>query len=303
MPRVPSVSEDSDHREIEFSIAMIYDGPAVDYSIPEIPPFEIDQIPLASVASNSSHQLTVPVIQPIVKFSRIDDRCLQSENNPAGSDIKESGSGIFSVLSDNSSRRQGDCENASTKHVKGLSVTFHEPEPNDTVVVCEKSDDDFQAGKYPMKPEVDRSGKKGMCHRCHKGNKFTVKEICIVCDAKYCRNCVIRAMGCMPEGRKCVGCVKFRIDESKRGNLGKCSSMLKHLLSDLQVKQIMHAEMVCEANQIPTGLLCVNGDVLDREQMRLLLTCQNPPRKLKPGFYWYDHASGLWGKVKINLPD
>ncbi|KAL3722474.1 hypothetical protein ACJRO7_034792 [Eucalyptus globulus] len=137
---------------------------------------------------------------------------------------------------------------------------------------------------------------KGSCYRCLKGNRFTEKEVCIVCNAKYCQKCVLRAIGSMPEGRKCVTCIGFRIDEINQSNLGKCSRMLKWLLPESEIKQIMSSEVLCPANEIPPNLVYVNDEPLDHEELPLLRGCPNPPKKLRPGYYWYDKVAGFWGK-------
>ncbi|GLT39066.1 hypothetical protein SLA2020_132740 [Shorea laevis] len=194
-----------------------------------------------------------------------------------------------------SSLKTGECNNECNGEVRRAQVvTFRDIGSDDGV--NEEISQDEQPQMIRAKREPQTKGKKGSCYRCLKGNRFTDKEVCLVCDAKYCSNCVLRAMGSMPEGRKCVTCIGFPIDESKRGSLGKCSRMLKRLLNDLEVRQIMKAEKLCEANQLPPEYVCVNGKPLCHEELVILQTCSNPPKLLKPGNYWYDKVSGLWGK-------
>ncbi|PON54071.1 Guanine nucleotide binding protein (G-protein), alpha subunit [Parasponia andersonii] len=193
-----------------------------------------------------------------------------------------------------SSIKAADCDNVSTSDVRRPQVvTFCDIESDDAI------DEEFSRDEpeiLPARREPQTKGKKGSCYRCFKGNRFTEKEVCIVCDAKYCSSCVLRAMGSMPEGRKCVTCIGFPIEEAKRGNLGKCFRMLKRLLNDLEVRQIMKAEKLCEANQLPPAYVCVNGKPLCHDELVILQNCPNRPKKLKPGNYWYDKVSGLWGK-------
>lgn len=378
-----SIHDDGNEFSYEYSFATEYKGPPLNFSIPQVTPFKIEQIPVASLASSSVDQLSVPVIQPIVKsntklklngdvlvssdsnspaiefaisgsaestktgslrvrvdtvdridksssLNRIYDACkcstenisqklqtsgsfgvsgrgeivsesLESELNPTNSDTAESGSSSRSASSGIFSCREDDRNNNAPVHVNRPSVvTFLSSEESLETAVNENFRGS-EVASIPVRPHAERTGKKGTCYRCKRGNRFTEKEICIVCRAKYCRSCVIRVMGSMPEGRKCITCIGFRIDENMRITQGKCSRMLKRMLSEVQEKQIMQAELNCETNQMPPELFFVNEDPLDRSQLKLLLSCHKPPKKFKPGYYWYDKASGFWGKVNIIL--
>ncbi|KAL1215754.1 Extra-large guanine nucleotide-binding protein 2 [Cardamine amara subsp. amara] len=162
---------------------------------------------------------------------------------------------------------------------------------------CDESSFISDGESFAPMPKAERKGKRGSCYRCLMGNRFTEKEVCIVCDAKYCSNCVRRAMGAMPEGRKCQTCIGIRIDESKRGSLGKCSRMLKRVLTDSELRQVMSDEISCRVNQLPSRLIVVNDMPLSEDDLYKLQTSPNPPKKLNPGFYWYDKVAGYWGKV------
>ncbi|KAM6541714.1 hypothetical protein CsatB_006161 [Cannabis sativa] len=218
--------------------------------------------------------------------------------NPTNWESTESGLSSRSLSSEVFSHKaeDEDCGGETPHHVRRISVvTFRDPDSNDVVENTEWSEyGEVQA--VEQRPVAVRTGKKGSCYRCHTGNRFTEKEVCIVCGAKYCASCVLRAMGSMPEGRKCVTCIGYRIDESRRWTLGKRSRLLKRLLTDLEVEQIMKSELLSKANQLPSNLVFVNGEPLSQEELVRLQSCSNPPRKLKPGSYWYDNVSGFWGK-------
>ncbi|KAK3412472.1 hypothetical protein EUGRSUZ_I01220 [Eucalyptus grandis] len=227
-----------------------------------------------------------------------DDACV-SESSDSGEvernmQMRSADSTPCRLSSNNLSQREEDSDNEMPQHVRISSpVTFRDPDSDD---ICDEESDFDEVDSFPVKQKAENNGKKGSCYRCFKGNRFTEKEVCIVCGAKYCQNCVFRAMGSMPEGRKCVTCIGFRIDEINRSNLGKCSRMLKWLLPESEIKQIMSSEVLCPANEIPPNLLYVNNKRLDYKELLLLRGCPNPPKKLRPGHYWYDKVAGFWGK-------
>ncbi|KAM3377079.1 extra-large guanine nucleotide-binding protein 1 [Capsicum galapagoense] len=216
-----------------------------------------------------------------------------SESNPVGLDYEEP------ILSS----PDLSCEVLSCEEVEDYADEVAVNQGNRTAVVTfgeiQSSDvstdsDEEEPGMFPEKPIVSSDSKK--CFRCHRGKGFTEREVCIVCGAKYCINCVLRAMGAMPEGRKCITCIGYRIIESKRDSLGKCSAMLKRLLSKWQMNEIMELEKSCQANQLPPHLVSVNGRCLSLRELVDLLSCAYPPKKLRPGKYWYDKVAGFWGK-------
>lgn len=327
-----SEDNDDDDYSVEYSFAMEYTGSPVSHDIPHVLPVDVRRIPTATVATRAVllNNLCLPVIQPIAQKSEgtlaIVDR-IGSESNllDEAQSANTSGALGFSDVLDESNQLSESSDvdldegtnvdvlnnpttsnsieevEGSTDEVSGQGntrtpvVTFRDlPSSNS---VSEESDHDEPA-TFPERPVVPDDVKKGLCHRCHKRNRFSEKEVCIVCGAKYCSKCVLRAMGCMQEGRKCITCVGYRIDESKRGSLGKCSRMLKKMLGDDAVKQIMNSEISCEVNQLPPHLIFVNDKPLSMEELVILQSCANPPKKIRPGNYWYDKVSGFWGKVR-----
>lgn len=221
-----------------------------------------------------------------------DDLDLDDLNGREWSSIK-SGLSMEYLSSPVSSFRTGECKSMPHSDIKRPVVNFRD------IDSYADADEDLtyrETERLRPKKEVLPRSKKGACYRCLKGNRFTEKDACIVCNAKYCSNCILKAMGSMPEGRKCVACIGYPIDEFKRENLGKCSKILKRLLNDLEIRQIMKAEKLCDVNQLPPEYICVNGKPLCHEELLLLQTCLNPPKNIKPGNYWYDKVSGLWGK-------
>ncbi|KAL3844449.1 hypothetical protein ACJIZ3_001852 [Penstemon smallii] len=305
-PGAPIPDED----KMDYSIALEYEGPPVFYDLPRIEPLDMNanSIPIAEPISESRRSINhenPPVIEPIpLPMSRIARVTSPPNQSPRISGSSES---VVSVL------QNADFSSASPSASPGSVHSGQNTIPNEpsnegrkaTVVTfntADKSEEGVHDTDKKVFPEFVGETKEAktrkktrLCYRCGKG-KWETKESCLVCDAKYCSNCVLRAMGSMPEGRKCVTCIGEPIDESKRFKLGKHSRVLSRLLSPLEAKHIMKSEKECSANQLRPEQLIVNGYPLKPEEMSELLGCPLPPRKLKPGQYWYDKESGLWGK-------
>lgn len=321
--------ETSSGYRIEYSFASEYKGPFI-ANVPRALPVDVDQIPTALPVSFSSlsRDGSYPVVPPLVRrvTKKSPESGIEKKNglvdSAAGSSVVLKGRDVVSGSSSSSSSKRLDVSDEVKNSVdlqfspsSPLSASLREEDTLDDGRVsdvgpravrfvepfqsseCDESSYISDGESIAPTRKAERKGKRGSCYRCLLGNRFTEKEVCIVCDAKYCFNCVRRAMGAMPEGRKCQTCIGFGIDESKRASLGKCSRMLKRHLTDSELRQVMNAEITCKANQLPSRLITVNEKPLSEDELFTLRTCPNPPKNLKPGNYWYDKVSGYWGKV------
>lgn len=289
---------DADH--LDYSIAVEYVGPPLPYQVPKVDPVDIDSLHSASIASVSVSDLSsIPVAEPVdqnaSRFNRI-----RNETHSSTS---------FAVGFSSSELSIQDTGGGGGK--RPAVVTFNTPRESETE---DDRENDGDRSSSPQSSATEPVGspvawvsplklanKRGICSRCGKGNRLKEREWCLVCDSRYCSNCLLKAMGSMPEGRKCVSCIGQPIDESKRSSLGKCSKILSRVCSPLEIGQIMRAEKECPANQLRPQQLVVNGRELREEELGEILGCEVPPQKLKPGRYWYDKDSGLWGKVGWHL--
>ncbi|KAK1405670.1 extra-large guanine nucleotide-binding protein 1-like [Heracleum sosnowskyi] len=323
-----SGSDVDDEYGSEYSFAMEYTGPLVDDDIPCVSPVHVDRIPLAATISapDRIQNMTLPVAQPVARVNsmkqnlsnigsledaspisvthtnQLDVARLFDASKSHGTDF-----GVVNVIDTSGGLKFSESDECihrnSNKRVSSGTFGFsdshensHDLSENSGTEALNENRNACGASARGHKLEViECNVKKGSCHRCHVKNRFAKKEVCIVCNAKFCSKCVLKAMGSMPEGRKCVACIGSRIDESKRSTLGKTSRMLRRLLTASRAKEISSHETSCAVNQVPPERIIVNGKPLCHEEVVRLLGCPNPPRKLKPRKYWYDHQSGLWG--------
>lgn len=308
-----------DEEQLDYSIAIEYHGPPVPYEVPRVDPLDLDSVSIrtssmASVSGLSSIPVAMPIVPRAGRFNRNRNGGLSSRkelNTPVESQRSSSASRTqFELQSTGESEFTNGIRDPHLDSVRkpdvmegkrGPVVTFNSPRDSE----YEEDESDTCSESVVGSPmSAARNGekkslkKRGVCRRCERGNRLREREACIVCDSRYCSNCVLKAMGSMPEGRKCVSCIGQPIEEARRSGLGKSSRILAKVCSPLEVKQIMKAEKECAANQLRPEQLVVNGKQLRQEELAELLGCSIPPQKLKPGCYWYDKDSGLWGKVK-----
>ncbi|KAK6934923.1 Guanine nucleotide binding protein (G-protein), alpha subunit [Dillenia turbinata] len=311
LPPGASLPEEVDN--LDYSIALEYEGPPVSYELPRVEPLEMKSsvIPTASIvetlsdsqrcAAGTSPPMIEPITLPASSISGVASLPVQSPRVSRSSESEVSVLQNPDFSSDSPSNSPGSVCNPPADPQRQVLNEARRPQvvTFNTIDRSERKEVQVVKPIYPehvgVSKEKKKKNKKRVCYRCGRG-KWETKESCLVCDSKYCSNCILRAMGSMPEGRKCVTCIGQPIDESKRSRLGKHSRVLSKLLSPLEVKHIMKAEKECSANQLRPEQLIVNGFPLKPEEMAELLGCPLPPQKLKPGRYWYDKESGLWGK-------
>ncbi|XP_078445678.1 extra-large GTP-binding protein 3 [Wolffia australiana] len=261
---------------LDYSFAMEYEGPPVACEPPSVDPVDSNLVDIHAPEE-------IAEVQPVAA-SEFPFHCA-TVSGSSGSVASVLQNGEFSSDSAGSARSSADGQFLQAENnTRKTHVTF-----------AEKSERDAATASPRCAEGIKKERMKRECFRCGK-RKWERKESCLVCGAKYCALCVLRAMGSMPEGRKCVICIGQPIDESKRSRLGKSSRILSHLLNPLEIRQIMKAEKECSTNQLRPEQVIVNGLPLRPEEMADLLSCSLPPKKLKPGSYWYDKDSGLWGK-------
>ncbi|KAB5531747.1 hypothetical protein DKX38_018417 [Salix brachista] len=281
---------DEDH--LDYSIAVEYEGPPIPYEVPRIDPLNLNSPSIRTSSLASTEESKSKSNTPVSKFTRFSKQNGTSRGfYPARVEVDEG----------NYEKKEKEEEvDRRDEGRRGNAVTFNMPKDSET----EEWDEEEEGGYSTTTTDADLSGttkgvkrrKGGVCSRCGKKNRWKERESCLACEKRYCSYCLLKAMGSMPEGRKCVSCIGKPIDESKRSSLGKCSRILARVCSPLEVRQIMKAEKECSANQLRPEQLIVNGRQLRQEELAEALGCALPPQKLKPGKYWYDKDSGLWGK-------
>ncbi|PIN03674.1 G-protein alpha subunit (small G protein superfamily) [Handroanthus impetiginosus] len=66
--------------------------------------------------------------------------------------------------------------------------------------------------------------------------------------------------------------------------------------SEAKPRKAEKSQKIKELKELAPGDIFVNGKPLSNRELNMLLRCRYPPKKLRPGNYWYDKVSGFWGK-------
>lgn len=274
-----------DEDQLDYSISVDYVGPSRFFKPPNIDPM----IP-------KSRFTTVPKRVP--SFTPRNPASMRSCSSSETTSSDYKGLTASSVTFDDDTGRDGGVEPEPEPEPEPTGDHHDADDSDGEEMEMKRRDNDLSVSGSGGGRGRSRSRSRG-CSRCGKGSNGLLRgrERCIVCEAEYCKRCVLKAMGAMPEGRKCVGCIGKPIDEANRGRLGKGSRLLSKLCSRLEAQLIMQVERQCKANQVRPQQIVLNGKELRQEELDELFGCQVPPTDLKPGRYWYDKDSGLWGKV------
>ncbi|XP_047048872.1 extra-large guanine nucleotide-binding protein 1-like [Lolium rigidum] len=316
----------------DYTFAAEYDGPPLPYSLPRAIPLDLSRIPLAALSSDSSDPSDdpLPVVRPLTPSSLCS--AIQqaapprSSGGPAGA-VADSPTSVIEnhhaaahhsaelPSSPSDAAPSDDEEDAGTPSVPHQpTASFAETSgsllQSSSSSAASSSDDEAPSSPLPrpttaaaarssapLSPAHSAPNPRSGCYRCGKrGGIWGGTESCLACGARYCSSCVLRAMGSMPEGRKCLPCIGRPVAEARRGALGRGSRVLRRLLSAAEVDLVMRSERGCAANQLRPEDVYVNGAKLVPEELAALQGCPCPPARLRPGFYWYDKVSGFWGK-------
>ncbi|GFY89651.1 extra-large G-protein 1 [Actinidia rufa] len=301
--------EDDEDYSVEYSFAVEYSGPPVSYNIPQAVPVDIDRIPTASVVSMASisSNLSLPVIQPITKGDPLKKKLskkfkLSSEDAVSPKSASHSIEFVgISCKSMNLSGRSGEIGLVDVDEC--MPKVLHGVDSSGTLGFSDSLDNSQELSGSSEVEDLKDDDKEGWDlgeEELSSALSSKIGEESIDGSPRANRASSVTFGG--PESSDGVHEQTDHVDpeifkeKSKRGILGKCPRVLRKLLTDSEAKQIMRFEISCELNQIPPWLVYVNGKPLSHEELDVLRTCQYPPKKLKPGKYWYDKVSGYWGK-------